>query len=221
MIAAVCTAVSVLAIAGALRPRPSARRLTPPVVTPQRRRTLPRFRRGVNVPTADEVAAWCERLARVVRGGSTLAAAVSEVEPPESFRATVDDIVLALRRGTRLADTVAMTTASPHLNLAITVIRACAVNGGPPAEPLDRAAVALRGRAADAAERRTQSAQARLSAVVMTVLPLAMLALLLATSSTTRDAALSPAGLTAITIGGAINLVGWRWMQRIVRRVST
>ena len=67
-----------------------------------------------------------------------------------------------------------------------------------------------------AAERRTQSAQARLSAVVMTVLPLAMLGLLLVTSSTTRQAATTPLGLLVIATGAVLNLAGWRWMRRII-----
>ena len=48
----------------------------------------------------------------------------------------------------------------------------------------------LRARAADLAERQVHSAQARLSAVVLTLLPVAALALLLATSQATRTAVL-------------------------------
>jgi tight adherence protein B len=137
-------------------------------------------------------------------------------DPPASCSAYVDEIVFALDRGSRLADALAGPTPSPHLDLAVTVLRACALNGGPPAEPLDRAAATLRGRAADAAERQTQSAQARLSAVVMTILPVAMLVLLLATSSTTRAAASTPTGSVAIVLGAALNIGGWRWMRRII-----
>ena len=45
---------------------------------------------------------------------------------------------------------------------------------------------ALRGRAADRADRRVQSASARLSALVMTLLPAAMLLVLLLTSRSVR-----------------------------------
>jgi tight adherence protein B len=166
--------------------------------------------------TAAEVAVWCEGLARVVRGGSTLGTALRTTVPPASCSAYVDEIVFTLDRGSRLADALAGPTPSPHLDLAVTVLRACALNGGPPAEPLDRAAATLRGRAADAAERQTQSAQARLSAVVMTILPVAMLTLLLTTSSTTRAAASTPTGSVAIVLGAALNIGGWRWMRRII-----
>ena len=96
------------------------------------------------------------------------------------------------------------------------MLRACAEHGGPPGEPIDRAAATLRGRAADLAERRTHSAQARLSAVVMTWLPIAMLALLLVSSASVRAAVTGPAGLLVVASGAILNFVGWRWMGRII-----
>jgi hypothetical protein len=48
-----------------------------------------------------------------------------------------------------------------------------------------------------------------------------MLALLLATSSTTRAATASPAGLLAVGLGGALNIGGWRWMRHIIDRVAS
>lgn len=217
MIAAACAAIAVVAAGAALRPRPAPRR--PRRMRTARRRWPPRrpgrSTRSAAVAAAD-VAVWCEAMARVVRSGSTVATALRTTEAPIGCAVQVDQIVLALDRGSRLSDALELTTTSPHLNVALAVLRACALNGGPPAEPLDRAAATLRGRAADAAERQTQSAQARLSAIVMTVLPVAMLALLLATSSATRTATASPAGVVAVAIGGALNVGGWRWMQRII-----
>lgn len=223
MIAALCSGVAVLTIAGALRPRPIARSAVPTISTCRARpaMTWAWLARRAGPITAAEVASWCEGLARVIRSGSTLVNALRSVEPPDGCRPVIDGVVLALDRGARLTDALAVRSTSAHLDLAVTVLRACAVNGGPAAEPLDRAASTLRGRATDAAERQTQSAQARMSAVVMTVLPVAMLALLLATSSSTRQAALTSAGLLTIGLGGILNLVGWRWMRRIVARVAT
>ena len=222
MIAAACGAIAVAAVFAALRPRPVPRSVTPtPPRATHRRGGLrrPSRRRTPTIEPA-HVATWCEGLARAVRGGATLVGALRTVDPPPSCRPGVDRIVLALDRGARATDALTTDSGSPHLALAITVLRACAVNGGPPAEPLDRAATTLRGRAADAADRSTQSAPARLSAVVMTVLPLAMLALLLATSASTRAAALSVPGAAAILVGGVLNLAGWRWMRRIVGRAA-
>lgn len=217
MIPAVCTAIAILACGAAVHPRPRARRAGARPAAARHRRSL-RWSRSAREPdrVAAEVAAWCEGLARVVRSGSTLTNAVRTVEPPACCSDSVERIILAVDRGARLTDALVVSTDSPHLDLAVTVLRACATEGGPPAEPLDRCAMTLRARAADAAERRTQSAQARLSATVMTVLPVAMLLLLLLTSSPTREAAASRAGLVAISIGGALNVSGWRWMRRII-----
>jgi Flp pilus assembly protein TadB len=217
MIEAICFAAAVLVGAAAVRPRPSPRRVAAAPPHPRKRLVIhwPR-RKRTQPPTAAEVASWCDGLARSVRSGSTLTAALQEVETAPSIRTAVDDLVLALRRGRPLTDALTPTSTSSHLQLAYTVLRACAEHGGPPAEPLDRAAATLRSRAAIDGERATQSAQARLSALVMTILPGSMLVLLLITSSPTRSAALSPAGMATITTGGLLNLAGWRWMRHII-----
>ena len=166
------------------------------------------------------MATWCESLARAVRSGATLVAALRSIDPPAAASTVLAPVLLRLERGGRLGDALDTSSSSPHLNVALTVLRACAVHGGPAAEPLDRAAATLRSRAADAAERRTQSAQARMSAIVMTVLPIAMLAVLIATSSTTRSAVAGPAGSAIIAAGVALNIAGWRWMRRIIERAA-
>ncbi len=223
MITAVFAAIGILAIGATVRPAPPARCPKPhtesdSTATPARTRPFGPFRRSRPVEPVDaaEVAAWCDALARVVRGGSTLAGAICNVEPPAGCRPVSDQITLALDRGRGLGEALAVQSPSSHLTLALSVMRACATNGGPPAEPLDRAAATLRARANASAERRAQSAQARMSAVVMTVLPVAMLALLLVTSASSRHAATSPAGLIAIVSGGCLNAAGWRWMRRII-----
>lgn len=164
----------------------------------------------------EHVAAWCDGLARAVAGGATLATAIRTVEPPAPCVAAVSSIRLALERGASLHDACSSGPHPPDLQVAVTVIQACAAHGGPAAEPLGRTAAVLRGRAADAAERHTQSAQARMSAVVMTVLPIGMLILLLATSASVRSFVASPAGLGVVAVGAALNTLGWRWMRRLV-----
>ena len=224
MMPAALTALLVCLVGRRLRPRPyrcvasSPIASSPPcprpgVATPPRRRFA--RRRHVEADPAD-IAAWCDRLARAIRSGATLTMAIRSIEPPVSDPGPVGEIVLRLGRGVPLSSAVDAATGHPHLDVAATVIRACAVTGGPSAEPLDRAAAALRGRAAEAAERRGHSAQARLSAVVMTVLPLAMLAVLLTTSSPVRTVVATPLGALVVISGGAINVVGWRWMRRII-----
>jgi Flp pilus assembly protein TadB len=75
----------------------------------------------------------------------------------------------------------------------------------------------LRERRAARAERRAHGAQARLSARVLTVVPICFAAWSAVASERTRDVYLSSAagGLSA-AIGLALNLAGWRWMRRII-----
>jgi tight adherence protein B len=170
-------------------------------------------------PTA--LAAWCDALARALRAGITLRHALRTVAPPDCVARQLAPVVLALERGTSVSAALAdVHTGAPDLDLVVVVLRACAEHGGASAEPIDRAAAALRQRAALAGERRTNSAQARMSALVMTCLPGAMLVLLMSTSHSVRGAATSPAGLAALGAGIALNATGWGWMRRLIARAT-
>lgn len=125
--------------------------------------------------------------------------------------------MLALARGASVSGALAtVEPTSPDLALVLVVLQTCADQGGAPAEPIDRAATALRQRAALAAERHTQSAPARMSAVVMTSLPGAMLAVLLATSAAVRAVVVTPIGLLVLAAGTVLNIAGWCWMRHLV-----
>ncbi len=164
-----------------------------------------------------ELAAWCDALARAVRGGTTVRGAFTQVEPPDSIVAHHRHVALALERGAPLGTALDIPPPVPtHLDLVLVVLRSLALHGGPSSEPLDRAAAALRQRAAIIGERRSQSAQAQLSAIVMTLLPSVLLAVLLATSTGVREAVASPAGATVVGIGAVANAVGWWWMRRLI-----
>ena len=175
-----------------------------------------RRRRGD--PGADEVAAWCDELAGDLRGGSTLRHALTTVIPGDDTTATrTEPLRLALERARPIADATAMTSSpGPHLHLALTVIAATSEVGGSAAAAIDRVAATLRRRAADQAERRVQAAQARLSAHVMTAVPLSMLGLLLATDGDVRVVMTTPVGATCLVAGLTLNASGWMWMRHIV-----
>ena len=139
----------------------------------------------------DEVASWCDDLARLMRSGSSLASALRSAAPGPALAPIVAPIGLALDRGDSVAGaTRRVAWHGASVDLALGVVRACADLGGPAAQPLDRTAATLPRRAADLAERQVHSAQARLSAMVLTLLPLAALALLVATSPPSRTAVL-------------------------------
>lgn len=175
-----------------------------------------RMRRPV-VPTDADVATWCDRIARRIRSGDTLGAAIRAVDPPTTVHDAVAPLVLALDRGGDLrAAASAAAGRNSALDAALAVIGACARLGGPAAEPLDRVAAALRRRVADAADRRTQSAQARTSATTLTLLPLGFLIVMTVTSASVRAGVASTPGAMSIVAGVGLNLAGWCWMRRII-----
>ena len=230
MTAALLSAAVVVAIGSALRPRATSRYVLAEgehggAVGAPLHRSIPREprhgstarRRECSRPDPVELAAWCDAIARALRGGATFRHALIVVEPPASIAAALEPIHHALDRGAGLRQALdAVESAPHHLDLVLVVLRACAEHGGAPAEPIDRAAAALRQRAAIAAERRSQSAQARMSAVVMTALPGVMLAVLVTTSAAVRAAVATPLGLATVSIGAVSNVVGWRWMRRLI-----
>ncbi len=171
----------------------------------------------------DDVAAWCDELARRVRAGSTLRDALTHTAPAEpDLREAVAPARLALERGASVADAVTIAEADDgahagrrHVTLVLSVARACASTGSPPAEPLDRTAGALRRRAADRDERAAQAAQARMSAHVMTIVPLVALAMLVVADPRVRQTTATPLGATCLLAGGGLNALGWWWMRRI------
>jgi tight adherence protein B len=224
MSAAALAMLAVIAMGGALAPKPVSRRLQPEDSTSRAGvRSIQRLARrrtsGRVEPAA--LAAWCDSLARALRGGSTLRHAMCTVPPPACVETRLAPALLALERGASVVAALSNLDARSHdLDLVLVVVRACAEHGGEAAEPIDRAAAALRQRAALAGERRTNSAQARMSALVMTCLPVAMLALLALTSRSVRAASTSPAGLAAIALGAMLNVAGWGWMRRLIARAT-
>jgi len=224
MSAAAFATLAVIALGGALAPKPAARVLLAEHRTSRRVEhlveRLARRRTSARIEPA-VLAAWCDALARAVRGGATLRHALCSVPSPACVESRLAPALLALERGASVTAALSNLDArSPDLDLVLVVVRACAEHGGAAAEPIDRAAAALRQRAALAGERRTNSAQARMSALVMTSLPAAMLALLALTSRSVRSAATEPPGLIAIALGMTLNVLGWTWMRRLIGRAT-
>lgn len=181
----------------------------------RRRSTRPIFVRRSADDESSELARWCEGLARAVRGGENLVVALASVPAPPRHRDEVDALVRGLDRSGDWPSAIE-SRSSPHLALVLAVVGACIEHGGPAAEPLDRTAEVLRSRAAEAAERRVHSSQARLSAQVLAILPVAMLIVLVTASASVRDVVARPVGLALIACGAALNLGGWLWMRRVI-----
>ena len=109
--------------------------------------------------------------------------------------------------GSLLAAFAAMVGAAAHL-------------GGSVSTPLERFAAVMRQRVSDELERAAQSAQAKMSARVLTTVPLAVLLLLVLTDADVRRVVAEPAGATVVAVGLALNACGGWWMRHIVRTPS-
>ena len=199
-----------------LRPGPGLRDLGPELPSRTRlpRSPVPPWRRRSRRPGPADVAAWCDALAREVRSGTSLANALRSVAPPDGSALVA--IPHDLARGRPLAEALAVPASTAHEAAALMVLSQCALHGGPASQPLDQVATTLRRRAADAAERVVHSSQARLSALVMTVLPGAVLLLLMTTSTSVRSVSSTPTGLLALIAGLGLNGLGWWWMRRVI-----
>jgi tight adherence protein B len=209
----------VLAAAGSRRWFVTARAVV--CDAPAERHRWWRLRPRRSRPDDDRVAEWCEQVARNVRAGSSLAGAVAKTgtDVPDAG-AAFQPAVRALRRGRGFADALgeideAADPASP-VGLVIPVLMACAELGGPAALPLERVAATLHARSAERAERRTSSAQARLSAKVLTTVPVGVLALLALVEPAVRASLRTTAGFMCVVVGGAFNVAGWCWMRRLI-----
>lgn len=168
-------------------------------------------------PAASAVADWCDDIVRHTRSGSSLRDAVATIpDDPATARATAS-LRLAIDRGAAVTDaTDRVEDPGPHLRLALSVIATASRIGGPSAAAIDRTAVVLRARAADLDDRTTHTAQARLSAHVMTAVPLLTLAVLTATDGDVRSVVTSTIGALCVGAGLVVNAIGWWWMRRII-----
>jgi tight adherence protein B len=178
------------------------------------------WRRQRPGPTDIDVAAWCQRVAHSSRAGSSLVQAIAEADAETpADRRPFPGAGHALQRGRGLADALAPTELDPSTPAGVVgpVIEACADLGGPPAAPLERVSDVLLARAAEQDERRAATAQARLSAGVLTAVPLGIVAFLVLSEPAIRAVLATPAGATCLVAGVVINLLGRWWMSVLIR----
>jgi tight adherence protein B len=105
--------------------------------------------------------------------------------------------------------------------LAVGALRFAAQSGGPMAETLDRAASTLRDLEQITNERSVQSSSARLSALVMSALPVVFGTWSISSDDRVRGFALgTPMGVACLAAGAGLTGLGWWWMKVIIRGVS-
>jgi Flp pilus assembly protein TadB len=160
-------------------------------------------------------AALLDAIAAGVRAGHSL---------PESFTSACHRTPprgSALSVSTELHQLPSLVAADPDEAVALQTLSVALLLGGPTAVVLQSGATLLRERASVRAEAAAHAAQARLSARVLTAVPLLFATWGAVASPSFRQALLGPLGAGAAMAGVVLNAVGWWWMRRIVRRVVT
>ncbi len=165
-----------------------------------------------------------EAVARHLRGGGSLAQAISGARPPvdgalaDHWDRLVADVstmgvVAALDRWT----TADARPTRPAEFLAAAALALAAETGGSPARAVDGVAATLRSRVALNEEIRALSSQARASAMVIGAAPLVFGALAGITDGRTAAYFRSAPGLVLLVAGIGLDALGLFWMMRLCR----
>ncbi len=216
MISGLLVALAVLVIAAGRRPRPRrdpGGTDTDTGNVPQHRRPRP-WARSAGAPDAAAWARFLDAVAADLRGGTGLRAAATAALATHGLAGRVVRHPLPFERlGRAVVDDPDEAVVAQSLSTALQL-------GGATASAVQAGANLLRERAAVRAEARAHSAQARLSARVLTLVPIGFAAWSTFASATFRRALLTPVGLTSAMLGVVTNSVGWWWMRRIVHRAT-
>jgi tight adherence protein B len=161
-------------------------------------------------------------VARSLRSGASIPAALREASTSPTVAAEdLAEVVAQAERGLPLLDALdgwVVRRPLPSVRLVVGILSVALTSGGMPARAVDGAAATLRERAEVDREVRALATQARLSAVVVTVAPLAFAALgVLGDGRTATFLLRTPTGLTCLALGVALDAFGGWWMSRIAR----
>lgn len=168
-----------------------------------------------------------DHLATELRAGSALAPAIVALGPdtPDPLGAELRSIGEAVRHGAPLTAALdqwaARPTSSQEVRLTATALHLAAQAGGEVARSIDRVAATLRERREIQAESAALATQARASAAVLAVAPVAFAVLVAAVEpGAIRFLTASPAGAVCLGAGVGLEVAGVAWMARILRSVS-
>jgi tight adherence protein B len=172
-----------------------------------------------------ELPALLEAVARSLRSGAAIPAALREAADTGSLAA--EDLAFVLGdvdRGRPLTGALDRWTERrpvPGVRLAVGALTVALASGGAPARAVDGVAATLRERAEVDREVRALATQARASAVVITVSPLAFAALgVLGDERTATFLLRTPSGLACLAVGVALDGLGAWWMTHIAGRMA-
>ena len=164
-----------------------------------------------------------DSIARGLRSGASLRQAVAEAgeATPGPLGDDVVQVATAVDRGaTLVASLEDWARRRPVGGVRLLVAALClgAETGGARAQAIDGVAATLRQRLAARSEARALATQARVSATVIALSPLAFCAVASATDARTSTFLLrTPLGLTFLAAGLALDAAGALWMARLTR----
>lgn len=180
-----------------------------------RRRADARFDAGL--PSALDI------VARSLRAGASLRQALADaaVDTPGRLGDDLGRIVQRTSAGMPLWEALeewGRARPRPGVLLATAALGLALETGGASARAVDGVAATLRRQLSLEEEAAALSAQARTSAVVLAVAPLAVCALTLVGGGGAADFLLrSPFGMACLVTGLALDALGWWWMARLTR----
>jgi tight adherence protein B len=180
---------------------------------PSRSLSAPSIQPPAVLPAVGSWPDLLDTVARHVRSGHSLASAFDRALAAHPVDGQ------SIHGGTTLAAAIRGTSTDRDESTVIHSLAMAHALGGPVASGLQAGVSILRERAAVQADIAVHSAQARLSARVLTSVPVAFSLWGTAFSRSFRGAVVTPAGLLAVAAGGILNVAGWASMRRIVRRV--
>lgn len=162
-----------------------------------------------------------DAMARALRSGGSLRQAIDEAAA--TAQGTLGDDLSRVSRssasGVPLDGALEQWSTEcplPGVRLTAAALALGAETGGASAQAIDGVAATLRTNLAIAGEVRALSSQARLSALVIALSPIAFA--VLATSTDARAARFlvaTPVGLVCLAVGLGLDAIGWLWMRRL------
>ena len=166
-----------------------------------------------------------EAMARALRSGASMRQAVEEAAgaTPGPLAAELRLVSAQAARGAPLVtalEAMGERRPLPGVRLAVAALCLGVETGGAQAQAVDGVASTLRDRLGVAAEVRALSAQARLSAVIIGLAPVAFGAFATATDPRTATFVFHTLpGLLLLAVGITLDGLGWLWMRRLSRVV--
>jgi Flp pilus assembly protein TadB len=163
-----------------------------------------------------------DAVARSARAGSSVLQAIADLDGPEaslSDRVFVE-VARRVERGEPLGDALERAATEhpvPEVRLAIAALAVGHETGAPPARAVEGVAATLRDRAALDREAVAHASQARASAVVLVVAPVAFSAFTVATDPRVGEFLFrSPGGWICLVLGIGLDGLGALWMRSIM-----